>query len=83
MTTSSKHRNQTMPNKNGWSIDKHIPIALIIAILVQTGGAIWFAAKMDSRVEYLEQQSSVTRQILDRMESINSRLVRIETLIDK
>lgn len=65
-----------------WQIDRHIPLALIVTIMMQTGGAIWFAAKMDSRVEVLEQQSSITKQMLDRMESMNARLVRIETLVE-
>ena len=69
-------------NQARWTVDKHIPVALILAILVQTGGAIWFAAKMESRVEALESQASVTHQLLEKIESVNARLVRIETLID-
>lgn len=71
-----------MATNNGWSVDKHIPIALILAIAMQTGGAIWFAAKMDSRVESLEQQSSLTKQIIDRIDNMNARMVRIETLVE-
>lgn len=39
---------------SGWKIDKHIPIALILALLAQTAGFVWYFAKQDSRLEALE-----------------------------
>lgn len=40
-----------------WQLDKKVPIALILAILVQTAGGVWYAAKQDARVEVLETQT--------------------------
>lgn len=35
----------------GWHADKRVPIALIVALLVQTSGIVWWAASLSSRVE--------------------------------
>lgn len=34
-----------------WKLDRHIPIAVIFALLVQTGGAVWWMSALSSRVE--------------------------------
>ena len=39
----------------GFSIDKRIPLALIMAILVQTATVAWWGAHMEARVDALEQ----------------------------
>ena len=33
-----------------WHLDKRIPIALILAIILQVGGAVYWASKMESRI---------------------------------
>jgi hypothetical protein len=38
----------------GWKLDKHVPLAVMLAIAVQTAGLIWYASKLDSRVSSLE-----------------------------
>lgn len=45
-----------------WQLDKRVPLALILAILAQTAGGVWFAAKQDARVEVLENK---TRYLVD------------------
>lgn len=66
-----------------WRIDKHIPLAVILAIVVQSGSLVWYAAKMDSRVAVLESQMQANQMLLNQISTINSRLVRIETLIER
>lgn len=34
-----------------WHLDRRVPIALILALLAQSGTAVWWASKMESRVE--------------------------------
>lgn len=46
----------TMP-QTPWQLDKKVPIALILAILLQTAAGVWYAAKQDARVEMLEVQT--------------------------
>lgn len=33
-----------------WHLDKRVPLALILALLLQTVSAVWWAATIDSRV---------------------------------
>lgn len=42
-------------NNQGWRIDKHIPVAVIIAIAVQTAGVIWWASDLSTRIDILER----------------------------
>lgn len=44
-----------MPNEH-WHLRKEIPVALILAILVQTGGALWWAASMTTRMDQIERR---------------------------
>lgn len=39
----------------GWRVDKHIPIAVIVTILIQTCGAFWWAATVTARIDALER----------------------------
>lgn len=52
-------------------VDKHIPIAVILALLIQTGGVVWWASRTDNRVAMLEAWVS-------KNDTVNERLARIE-----
>lgn len=41
-------------DRQPWHLDKRVPLALIGAILIQTGGAFWFASSLNERVASLE-----------------------------
>jgi hypothetical protein len=58
-----------------WHLDKRVPLALIFAILVQTGAALWWAAGVNARVEQLE------RQVIGSAPHVE-RIVRLETKMD-
>lgn len=38
-----------------WHLDRRVPLALIMTILLQTGAAVWFAASLQARVDVLER----------------------------
>lgn len=41
-----------MTNKvTHWTIDKKVPVAILVMIAFQTLSVIWFAAKLEARVE--------------------------------
>lgn len=49
---------------NDWHLDKRVPITLIVVLLVQTAGIVWFASAMNSKIE--QNEARVTRlEILD------------------
>lgn len=37
-----------------WHLDKKVPIAIILTLIIQTAGLVWFVAKLDSRVTLVE-----------------------------
>ena len=39
-----------------WHLDKRVPIALILAILIQSGSAIWWASTMSERMNQVERR---------------------------
>lgn len=60
------------PDQRHWSLDKRVPLALIITLSLQTGGAVWWAANLSSRVTSLEDKIAATA-------SYDARLVKLET----
>jgi len=68
-------------NGNSWHLDKRVPIALIAAILLQTGTAIWWVAKQGATIRQNSRDITLMRQDLDKERELTSRVVRIETLL--
>ena len=71
-----------------WTLDKKVPIALIIVLFFQFASGVWFMSKLDSRVSSLEDSSKLTAPQADRLtrvevkiEGIQSGVERIERLI--
>ncbi len=48
-----------------WHLDRRIPVALILVILLQTVGVVWWAASTSARVDAVEK-SIVFNQISNR-----------------
>lgn len=38
----------------GWHVGKEIPLALLAALVIQTGGGIWWASTLSSDVAYIK-----------------------------
>lgn len=62
-----------------WQIDRRIPLALILAIGIQTGGALWWASGLTSRVEVLEKQMAEAKPQGDRLTRVE---VRLDNVVD-
>lgn len=64
---------------SAWHLDKKIPVAIIIALLAQTAGAIWWASATNQRLTVLEEkQATSTRDTPVQSE----RLTRVETKVE-
>jgi Tfp pilus assembly protein PilO len=50
------------PSDNGWHLDKKVPISIIVAMLAQFAGGLWFISKLDSRVGALEDRIASQRE---------------------
>jgi hypothetical protein len=43
-------------NKEHWHVGKEIPLAMLLTMVAQTLGVVWWAATLSSKVEALEKQ---------------------------
>lgn len=68
-----------MTDDKHWSVDKRIPIALIVTMGLQTAGAVWWASGLSERVNVLEKRADVAAPQAERITRVE---VRIETVID-
>jgi hypothetical protein len=64
-----------MYNLDGWRPDKKIPLAFLLTLIIHTMTAIWFASRLNARVESLEAITRDNSLVLER-------LVRVETQLD-
>lgn len=62
------------PSKH-WVLDKRVPLALILTLIVQTGGIVWWASGISSRVTSLEER-------LITAADQPGRIIKLETQID-
>ncbi len=58
-----------------WTLDKRVPLAIIITVLAQTAGAVWWAASLNERVGQLERA-------LIQAAGQDGRIVRVETKLE-
>jgi hypothetical protein len=58
-----------------WHLDKKVPISLILAILMQTAGFVWWGATTAEKV-------SVLKERLDAIAPNSDRLTRVEVKVD-
>lgn len=67
---------------NEWHFDKRIPLALISVIVIQTGGAFWWASGVTSSIANAKENRDRLEMRLTRVEvardDISARLVRLE-----
>jgi hypothetical protein len=71
-----------------WTVDKRVPLALIVTIVIQTGGLVWWASSLSERVNSLERRAEQTAPQADRLtrvevkiESVQEGITEIKRLI--
>lgn len=62
-----------------WTIDKRVPLALILTISIQTCGIVWWASGLTTRVEQLERQAQASAPQADRLTRVE---VRLDNVVD-
>jgi hypothetical protein len=65
------------PTGDHWTVDRRIPLALILAIVVQTGGIVWWAASASERLNNLEKKVELAGPHADRLTRVE---VKLETV---
>lgn len=61
-------------NTNGWHMSKQVSLALVFAVFMQTVAAVWWAAGVDTKVEFLgaKVEDQIDRQGANLHEFITS-----------
>ncbi len=62
-----------------WHLEKGVPIGIIVAMMVQFMGGLWFVSKLDARVYALETAAVMQREV-DQRQDDSSRATRAEVL---
>jgi len=76
-------------NGESWHLDRRLPVAIIVALVMQSAGAVWWASKIDAKQDALESRlaevETTNRRQYDRMNSeriisnnVSNRLSRME-----
>lgn len=62
-----------------WHLDRRVPISLIVALCIQTGGVFWWASSANERLNSLEQKVILFAGQGDRLTRVE---VNIEAIKD-
>lgn len=74
----------------GWHLDKRVPIAMIVAIIIQSGAGLVWAGAASERLVSLESRSLRTDEVVERTarleeqsHAMRASLARIEDKLDR
>jgi hypothetical protein len=66
-----------------WTLDKRFPIAVVVAIAAQTGGIVYWAGNINSRVTALEENRMMTAPQSDRLTRVEVKLENVKEGIEE
>ena len=66
---------QTDTASQGWHLDRRVPVAMILTLIVQTGMAIWFISNMNSRID-------ANTEAIKAMSNHSDRIILLESHIE-
>lgn len=69
---------RTIDEDRAWHLDRKVPISLIFAILVQTGGFFWWAASATERLSVLEKKAELYAPQSDRLTRVETKLEAVQ-----
>jgi hypothetical protein len=74
----------------GWRLDRHVPVALVLTIILQTGAALMWSGAAAERLSALEARSARTDEVVERTarleeqsKAMRAALTRIEAKLDR
>ena len=66
-----------------WTVDKRVPLALILILFSQTLGATWWAATMTSRVQTMEENAVMHNDLPNRILRTEILLSQLEKTLNR
>mgnify|MGYP003394791716 CR=1 FL=1 len=64
-----------------WHLDKRVPVAIFVALALQSGTFVWWASALSQRVATLELRSVEHGNILTGKDNIQEKIVRLDETI--
>lgn len=75
------------PNDSQWHLDKKVPLAMIMAFVIQSVTFIWIGAtwkqSIDSRIDILERSDEERKPQEARLIRLEERLINMADLLNK
>lgn len=71
----------TQPSENQWYLSKRISVETVVIMLVQTVALVWFASKMDSRIENLENSQISAVLMVERIAKLETQVTNLGELV--
>ena len=66
-----------------WHLDRRVPLAMILAIIMQTCTFIWWASSLTERVNTLERERVATAPQGDRLTRVEVKVEGVQTSLDR
>lgn len=66
-----------------WHLERGIPIATLLAMVVQTGAVVWWASGIDNRVAALEKNNSSTAWQAEKIIRMDEKLNGVQSSISE
>lgn len=66
-----------------WQLERKIPLGIIIAIILQTLTAIWWSAKLDSRVVMQEEWFQKNQHLAEKVFRLEERIIALHEEINE
>lgn len=66
-----------------WTVDRRVPLAMILAIVLQTAGLVWWASSLSERVNVLEKRADASAPQGDRLTRVEVKLEGVQSGIDE
>lgn len=71
----------TEPSDSQWHMSKRISIETVVLMLCQTVALVWFASKMDSRIESLENSQVSAVLMVERITKLEAKVENLGDLV--
>ena len=71
------------PEDEKWHLDRRVPLAMILAIILQTSTFIWWASSLTERVNTLERERVATAPQGDRLTRVEVKVEGVQTSLDR
>jgi hypothetical protein len=71
----------TEPPDTHWHLSKRISVETVVLMLCQTIAVVWFASKMDSRVESLEDSQVTALAFIERITKLEMTVQNLGQLV--